>query len=136
MKKHIAILPGDGIGPEVMTQTLRVLETIAYKYGHEFIVSKGLIGGAAYDEYNSHFPEETKRLCEHSDAILFGAVGGPVAEQHLDPGEKIEVKQVSFSDFIEMTSSEDFGNNMFTNDILRMKLDEKKLDEFKKKLFR
>jgi ADP-ribose pyrophosphatase len=59
-----------------------------------------------------------------------------VAEQHLDPGEKIEVKQVSFSDFIEMTSSEDFGNNMFTNDILRMKLDEKKLDEFKKKLFR
>jgi ADP-ribose diphosphatase len=59
-----------------------------------------------------------------------------VAEQNLDPGERIEVKKVSFDDFIEMTSSEDFGNQMFTNDILRMKLDKKKLEEFKKKLFR
>ncbi len=58
-----------------------------------------------------------------------------VAEQHLDPGEKIEVKKISFDDFIEMTSSEDFGNQMFANDILRMKLNKEKLEEFKKKLF-
>jgi ADP-ribose pyrophosphatase len=58
-----------------------------------------------------------------------------VAEQHLDPGEKLEVKEVSFSEFIEMASSEDFGNQLFTNDILRMKLDPKKLEEFKRKLF-
>jgi ADP-ribose pyrophosphatase len=59
-----------------------------------------------------------------------------VAEQQLDPGEKLEVKEVSFSEFIEMTSSEDFGNQMFTNDILRMNLDKNKLEEFKSKLFK
>ncbi len=59
-----------------------------------------------------------------------------VAEQKLDPGEKIEVKHVSFPDFLELASSEDFGNQLFANDILRMKLDKKKLEEFKKKLFK
>lgn len=58
-----------------------------------------------------------------------------VAEQKLDPGEKLEVKEVSFSDFIEMASSEDFGNQMFSNDILRIRYDKMKLEEFKKKLF-
>lgn len=59
-----------------------------------------------------------------------------IAEQKLDGGEKLEVKEVSFSKFIDLTSSEDFGNQMFTNDILRFRLDPKKLAEFKKKLFR
>jgi ADP-ribose pyrophosphatase len=58
-----------------------------------------------------------------------------VTEQKLDPGEKIEVKKVSFHEFLEMISSDDFGNQLFANDILRMKLDSKKLEEFKNKLF-
>ncbi len=94
MKKHIAVLPGDGIGPEVMTQALRVLETIAYKFNHEFIVNRALVGGAAYDEYKSHFPEETKRICEHCDAILFGSVGGPVSDQHLDKWKNCEANSI------------------------------------------
>ncbi len=59
-----------------------------------------------------------------------------VAEQHLDAGEKLEVKEITFDEFIEIVSAEDFGNQMFANDILRMKLDKNKLEEFKKKLFK
>jgi ADP-ribose diphosphatase len=58
-----------------------------------------------------------------------------VAEQHLDPGEKIEVKKVSFPEFIVKASSEDFWNLLFTNDVLRMQLNKETLEEFKKKLF-
>lgn len=58
-----------------------------------------------------------------------------VAEQKLDPGEKIEIKKVSFSEFIEITSSENFWGQIFSNDILRMRLNEEKLKEFKNKLF-
>ena len=94
MKKNIAILPGDGIGPEVMGQALRVLESIAYKFKHEFITSKAMVGGAAYDEYNSHFPEETRIICESSDAILFGSVGGPVSDQHLDKWKNCEANSI------------------------------------------
>ena len=94
MKKTIAVLAGDGIGPEVMSQALRVLETIAYKYNHEFITTHGLVGGAAYDELQSHFPEETKLLCEHSDAILFGSVGGPANEQHLPKWQNCEMNSI------------------------------------------
>jgi len=57
------------------------------------------------------------------------------AAQRLDPGEKIEVKKVSFDKFLQIASSEEFWNQIFTNDILRMRLDEKKLEEFKEKLF-
>lgn len=59
-----------------------------------------------------------------------------VAEQQLDPGEKIEVKQVSFDEFIDIASSEDFWNQIFANDILRLRLNKEKLEEFKHKLFR
>ena len=59
-----------------------------------------------------------------------------VDEQHLDPGEKIEVKEVTFEDFITITSKEDFLNTIFSNEILRMRLDKKKLEEFKQKLFK
>jgi len=59
-----------------------------------------------------------------------------VAEQKLDPGEKIEVKKVTFEDFITITSSEEFWNTLFTNDVLRMRLDKEKLGKFKQKLFK
>lgn len=78
MKKVIAVLPGDGIGEEVCREAIRVLDAVAEKFGHEFGLRPGLIGGAAWEQHNSHFPDETKALCEASDAILFGSVGGPV----------------------------------------------------------
>ncbi len=69
----IAVLPGDGIGPEVMQQTLRVLQQVAPQISTE----TGLIGGAAFVQHGNHFPDETKNLIDHSDAVLFGAVGTP-----------------------------------------------------------
>ncbi len=91
MEKQIAILAGDGIGPEVMEQALRVLSAVSEKYGHTFSTVEALIGGAAYDAHGVHFPDETKALCEQSDAILFGSVGGPVSELHLDKWKGCEV---------------------------------------------
>jgi len=78
MNKKIAILAGDGIGPEVMVQAQRVLDTIAHKFGHTFEYTEGLVGGAAYDVYQDHLPPATIEICNQSDAILFGSVGGPV----------------------------------------------------------
>jgi 3-isopropylmalate dehydrogenase len=94
MKKHIAVIPGDGIGEEVMAQALRVLSTIARSYQHEFATTQGYAGGAAYDRYGSHLPEETIKLCRLSDAILFGSVGGPVADQHLDKWKNCEANSI------------------------------------------
>lgn len=80
MKGTIAVLPGDGIGPEVMREAVRVLRTVADKYGHQFELKEGTVGGAAYDKFQCHMPEETLQLCASSDAILFGSVGGPISE--------------------------------------------------------
>ncbi|MDF2379450.1 MAG: 3-isopropylmalate dehydrogenase [Candidatus Gracilibacteria bacterium] len=82
MKKTIAVLAGDGIGPEVMDVTLSILKAIANKYDHSFEFNEALIGGAAYDKHQNHFPEETKNICEKSDAILFGSVGGPIEQMN------------------------------------------------------
>lgn len=76
MKATILTLPGDGIGPEVMAQARAVLETIASRYGHEFVLHEGLIGGIAIDTVGDSFPEETRKLGEQADAILLAAVGG------------------------------------------------------------
>ena len=81
MNKNIAILAGDGIGPEVMGQALRVLHTIEKKYNHQFTYTEAKIGGAAYDAYQTHCPAETIEICQKADAILFGSVGGPVDAQ-------------------------------------------------------
>lgn len=80
MDKKIAVLAGDGIGPEVMHQALRVLKHVADKFGHRFIFTEALIGGAAYQVYGKHCPEDTLAVCRASDAILFGSVGGPQSE--------------------------------------------------------
>lgn len=77
MEKNIALLPGDGIGPEVSRQAVKVLHAIAAIFDHKFTFTKGLVGGAAMDEGNNPFPKETEELCRQSDAILFGAVGDP-----------------------------------------------------------
>ena len=81
MKKTIAVLAGDGIGPEVMQEAIKVLKKIAEVFGHEFKLVEALIGGAAWDKYGDHFPQETKNICEAAGAILFGSVGGPVQDQ-------------------------------------------------------
>jgi 3-isopropylmalate dehydrogenase len=77
MKANIAVLPGDGIGPEVMQSALRVLNKIGTKYGHEFNFREALIGGDAIDKTGSSFPDETRKIGEECDAILLAAVGGP-----------------------------------------------------------
>lgn len=77
MKKKITVLPGDGIGPEVVKSALQVLDTIADKYNHQFEYTYAKLGGVAIDEDNTPLPEETIRLCKESDSVLLGAVGGP-----------------------------------------------------------
>jgi 3-isopropylmalate dehydrogenase len=76
MRATILTLPGDGIGPEVMEQARLVLSKIASRYGHEFALHEGLIGGIAIDTVGDSFPEETRKLGEQADAILLAAVGG------------------------------------------------------------
>lgn len=94
MIKTIAVLPGDGIGPEVMAQTIRVLKKIEKKFDHQFKLTEGLVGGAAFDKFASHFPEATKYICKNSDAILFGSVGGPLAESHLPKWKDCEKNSI------------------------------------------
>jgi 3-isopropylmalate dehydrogenase len=72
----IAVLPGDGIGKEVVREAVRVLQAIGDKFGHKFHFKEALVGGSAYDETGVPLPEETMEICEKSDAILLGAVGG------------------------------------------------------------
>ena len=73
----IAVLPGDGIGPEVVAEGVRILDAVGSKYGHNFNVSYGTIGGGAIDQCGSALPADTLALCVRSDAVLLGAVGGP-----------------------------------------------------------
>ena len=91
MKKTIAVLPGDGIGPEIIEQSVAVLKKIADKYHHEFEFTYRLIGAAAIDKTGNPFPDETKELCLKSDAILFGAIGDPKYDN--DPAAKIRPEQ-------------------------------------------
>lgn len=73
----IAVLAGDGIGPEVMQQALKVLEVVSDKFSFAIQTEAALVGGAAIDEHGEALPESTLALCKRSDAILFGSVGGP-----------------------------------------------------------
>ncbi|TDJ44864.1 MAG: 3-isopropylmalate dehydrogenase [Gammaproteobacteria bacterium] len=77
MKSTIAILPGDGIGAEVIREAVKTLQVVARKFGHDFDLPEGLIGGAGLDAENSPFPASTAALCSDSAAVLLGAVGGP-----------------------------------------------------------
>ncbi|MCF6095619.1 3-isopropylmalate dehydrogenase [Thermovorax subterraneus] len=73
----IAVIPGDGIGPEVVGQAIVVLEAVAQKFGHRFEYREALLGGAALDVKGVPLPDETLEICLKSDAVLLGAVGGP-----------------------------------------------------------
>lgn len=73
----IAVMPGDGIGKEIIKQGIKVIKAIANKYKCDFEIKEALIGGAAIDETGSPLPQETIEICKSSDAVLLGAVGGP-----------------------------------------------------------
>lgn len=91
MKKRIAVLPGDGVGPEVTNQAVNILKKIADKFGHTFTFKEGLIGAAAIEKTGNPLPDETLDLCKSSDTILFGAIGDP--KYDLNPSAKIRPEQ-------------------------------------------
>jgi len=77
MKSNITLLPGDGIGPEVVGEAVRVLDAIAVKFNHTFKFTERLMGGCSIDKYGSSLTDETLADCQSADAVLLGAVGGP-----------------------------------------------------------
>ena len=77
MQKNIAVIRGDGIGPEIVNQALLVLDKIAEMYGHSFSYTDVAMGGCAIDQYGDPLPEEMLQKCVRSDSVLLGAVGGP-----------------------------------------------------------
>ena len=77
MKKSIAVLPGDGIGPEIVAEAVKVLDKVAAKYGHEFNYTHVDIGGCSIDKFGVPITNEGMNICKASDSVLLGAVGGP-----------------------------------------------------------
>ena len=90
MNATIALLPGDGIGPEVCAEAKALLELVADKGGHTFTITEGQIGGIAIDQHGDPLPPATVKLCAKADAVLLGAVGGP---QWSDPNAKVRPEQ-------------------------------------------
>jgi 3-isopropylmalate dehydrogenase len=91
MFKKIAVLNGDGIGPEVTRQSVNILKAIATQFGHQFIFTNALIGADAIDKTGNPLPTETIDVCLDSDAILFGAIGHPKYDN--DPSAKVRPEQ-------------------------------------------
>jgi 3-isopropylmalate dehydrogenase len=90
MRAELAVLPGDGIGPEVTAEALRCLRRVAELFGHELKVTELPFGGAAIERCGDPLPEQTLRACRSSDAVLLGAVGGP---EWSDPGAPLRPEQ-------------------------------------------
>ncbi len=91
MKYTIATLPGDGIGPEIVEQAIKVMNAVGKKFGHEFDFKFGITGAAAIDKVGNPYPDETHELCMNSDAVLFGAIGDPKYDN--DPKAKVRPEQ-------------------------------------------
>jgi 3-isopropylmalate dehydrogenase len=87
---RIAVLPGDGVGPEVIAEAEKVLHAAGGRFGHSFTLEQALVGGAAMDRTGEPLPEATLALCKSSDAVLFGAVGDP---KYGDPQAKMRPEQ-------------------------------------------
>jgi 3-isopropylmalate dehydrogenase len=90
MNATIALLPGDGIGPEVIAEARKLLDAIAVRFNHDFTLEEALIGGAAIDATGDPLPPATIALCERADAVLLGAVGGP---KWSDPNAPVRPEQ-------------------------------------------
>ena len=91
MKLNIAVLPGDGIGPEIMKEGVKVMKVVADKFGHEFSFNEAICGAHAIDAVGDPFPEETFKTCMDADAVLFAAVGDPRFDN--DPTAKVRPEQ-------------------------------------------
>lgn len=91
MELKIAVLAGDGIGPEIMRQALQVMQAVCEKFGHAFSHKEGIVGAVAIDATGDPYPEVTHRLCMESDAVLFGAIGDPKYDN--DPNAKVRPEQ-------------------------------------------
>ena len=91
MKKNIAVIFGDGIGPEVTRQSINVLNAVGEQFGHEFTYTHCLMGAVAIDATGNPLPDETIEICLNSDAILFGAIGHPKYDN--DPTAKVRPEQ-------------------------------------------
>jgi len=89
MKKNITVLKGDGIGPEIVDQAIKVLDVICKKYGHEFNYTEVDIGGCSIDKYGVPITEEGMNICKSADSVLLGAVGGPKWD-NVDPSIRPE----------------------------------------------
>jgi len=90
VKARIAVLPGDGVGPEVTGEAVRALRAVAARFGHDFELPEAAVGGAAMDAGQEPLPASTLALARESDAILFGAIGSP---RHSDPSSKVRPEQ-------------------------------------------
>ncbi|RYC52790.1 3-isopropylmalate dehydrogenase [Flagellimonas olearia] len=91
MKLNIALLAGDGIGPEVIDQAVKVSNAVAKKFGHEINWTPALTGAAAIDAVGEPYPDETHEVCANADAVLFGAIGHPRFDN--DPSAKVRPEQ-------------------------------------------
>lgn len=91
MELKIALLPGDGIGPEIVKEAVKVLDAVAARYGHKFVYTKALVGASAIDAKGDPYPAETHKVCEESDVVLFGAIGDPKYDN--DPKAKVRPEQ-------------------------------------------
>ena len=91
MRLKIAKLPGDGIGPEVVAQAVKVVDAVCARFGHEVSYTYGYVGACAIDRFGDAYPAETHALCMESDAVLFGAVGDPRYDN--DPTAKVRPEQ-------------------------------------------
>ena len=90
MQAKITLLPGDGIGPEVIAEAVKVLNAVGQKFGHTFEFTEALAGGIAIDQTGDPLPEESLEACRQADAVLLGAVGGP---KWSDPKAKVRPEQ-------------------------------------------
>ncbi len=91
MDFKIAVLPGDGIGPEIIDQAIKVITAVGNKFNHSFNFRKGLVGAIAIDKTGNPLPVETLELCKSSDAVLFGAIGDPKYDNN--PAAKVRPEQ-------------------------------------------
>lgn len=91
MHKKIAVLSGDGIGPEVISEAIKVLNSVSEKFGHTFEYEHALVGAIAIDKTGDPLPDETLKVCTSSDAVLFGAIGDPKYDNN--PDAKVRPEQ-------------------------------------------
>ncbi len=91
MNFKIAVLPGDGIGPEIIEQALKVMDAVAKKFNHSFDYQNALVGAAAIDATGNPFPDDSLRACMNANAVLFGAIGDPKYDN--DPKAKVRPEQ-------------------------------------------